>query len=103
MKLRQINSRIGVAVLALAALFGATTSGYGQTPASGTQIEIPQIDQDEAKIAYKAFSSEGNPDTKIQLGEEFDLKYPTSHYQTAVNSVLVSLYYGKGNWAKFYD
>jgi tetratricopeptide (TPR) repeat protein len=105
MKRRRINSRIGVAVLALAAAnFGVATSSYGQFNGRGVgpQQGTPAVNRAEEEAAYKAFDNEGNPDAKIELGEDFDRAYPTSGYQKSVDSIITLLYYNKGDWADFF-
>jgi Tfp pilus assembly protein PilF len=52
--------------------------------------------------AYDAFASETLIDKKIQLGEEFDLRYPQSSRKADVDDQLVYLYYNRQNWPKFY-
>lgn len=106
MNLVRINSKMDVAVLALAAaLFGVATSSYGQFNGRGVgpQQGNSVVDRAEEEAAYKAFNDEGDPDAKIEFGEAFDRAYPTSGYQKAVDSVLVTLYYNKEDWPKFYD
>jgi tetratricopeptide (TPR) repeat protein len=106
MNRRRMKSRIGVAVLTLAApLFGIATSSYGQFNGRGVgpQQGGSVVDRAEEEAAYKAFNKEGDPDAKIEFGEAFDRAYPTSGYQKSVDSVLVTLYYNKEDWPKFYD
>lgn len=81
-----------------AGLFGFAIRGYAQRRGPDS---LPAIDQ-EAETAYKAFDSEGNPDKKIQLGEEFEQKFLTGRYQEEVASVLIILYYNKDDWEKFF-
>lgn len=52
--------------------------------------------------AYNAFNNQAVVDTKIQLGEEFDQKYPNSRYEEQVDTSLSFLYFNKGDYAKFY-
>jgi tetratricopeptide (TPR) repeat protein len=51
------------------------------------------------EAAYKALlaSQNGDPATRIQLGEDFALKFPTSHYLPGVYGVLTSSYFAKGD------
>jgi len=52
--------------------------------------------------AYKAFHSANEPAKKIQLGQEFINKYPTSLYTQAVYEELAQTYYAKQDLADFY-
>ena len=103
MKPRKINSRsgrIGMALmLAVAGVAAIATSGYGQVYSPGKAATA--VDPAET-AAYKAFEAEGDPEAKIQLGESFEWRYPNSSYSKSVDTVLVTLYYGKKDWAKFY-
>jgi hypothetical protein len=51
------------------------------------------------EAAYKALlaSQNGDPATRIQLGEDFALKFPTSHYLPGVYGVLTTSYFAKGD------
>ncbi len=60
------------------------------------------VDPAEA-AAYKAFETEGSPEAKIELGESFEWRYPNSVYAKVIEGVLVTLYYEKKDWAKFYS
>jgi VWFA-related protein len=54
------------------------------------------------EAAFNAFNRATNEDTKIQLGEEFEQKYPQSAFEEQVDSALVVLYDSKRDWSKFY-
>ena len=103
MKPRKLNLRIGsigislaVAVAGVAAI---ATSGHAQVYSPGKAATA--VDPAEA-AAYKAFEAEGDPDAKIQLGESFEWRYPNSGYAKVIEGVLVTLYYEKKDWPKFY-
>ncbi len=63
----------------------------------------PKIDPKE-EAAYKAFFDAGpqDPDKRIQLGQDFIQKYPSSVYAEAVHAGLVQAYYTKQDWKNFY-
>jgi tetratricopeptide (TPR) repeat protein len=56
------------------------------------------------EAAYKAFLASQNGDlaTRIQLGEEFTIKFPTSHYLPGVYGVLTSSYFATGDTNKMF-
>jgi tetratricopeptide (TPR) repeat protein len=56
------------------------------------------------ETAYKAFlaSQNGDPATRIQLGEDFAGKFPLSNYLPGVYGVLTSSYYATGNMDKMF-
>jgi tetratricopeptide (TPR) repeat protein len=56
------------------------------------------------EAAYKALlaSQKGDPTTRIQLGEDFALKFPTSHYLPGVYGVLTSSYFAMGDTDKMF-
>ncbi|MGD0957904.1 MAG: hypothetical protein ABR953_13895 [Candidatus Acidiferrales bacterium] len=63
----------------------------------------PPVDPKE-EAAYKAFFDAGpqDPDKRIQLGQDFIQKYPSSVYAEAVHAGLVQAYYTKQDWKNFY-
>ncbi len=63
----------------------------------------PAVDPQE-EAAYKAFFDAGPQaaDTRIQLGNDFLQKYPTSRYDESVYAGLVQAYYSKQDWKNFY-
>ena len=75
------------------------------------QLEQGNVDQAAPKAdpleeaAYKAFYDAGakDPDKRIQLGQDFIQKYPSSRYAEAVYAGLASAYYAKQNWKDFYS
>lgn len=124
----KINSVIGMGALVLAAgLFGAATiqaqgnmqtpapssTGQQATPAPAGQPQAgqngqapgrgrgPTIDPAE-EAAFKAYNAATDNDAKIQAGEDFEQKYPSSRYVETVEATQVNLYYAKQDWAKFY-
>jgi hypothetical protein len=56
------------------------------------------------EAAYKAFlaSQNGDPVARIQLGEDFASKFPTSQYLPGVYGVLTSSYFATGNTDKMF-
>jgi tetratricopeptide (TPR) repeat protein len=56
------------------------------------------------EAAYKAFlaSQNGDPATRIQLGEDFTTKFPTSHYLPGIYGVLTSSYFAMGDTDKMF-
>jgi tetratricopeptide (TPR) repeat protein len=68
----------------------------GATIASGAPAETPKVDPAE-EAAYKSFSDIKTEDTdkRIQAGEQFVQKYPTSRYGLAIYTSLTDAYYSK--------
>ena len=62
-----------------------------------------KIDSKE-QAAYEAFYRTGadNADKKIQMGNAFLAKYPSSVFDEAVDAGLVDAYYAKQDWKDFY-
>jgi hypothetical protein len=56
------------------------------------------------EAAYKTFLAAQNGDvaTRIQLGEDFAIKFPTSHYLPGVYGVLTSSYFETGDVDKMF-
>jgi len=56
------------------------------------------------EAAYKAFlaAQNGDPAARIQLGEDFAAKFPTSHYLPGVYGVLTSSYFATGDTDKMF-
>ncbi len=127
MNARKLRRRI----LCFAVVGAATLSLAPTSPAQGTnpnyipsqeqkheqelqlkqkQLEQGNADQSAPKVdpleeaAYKAFYDAGvkDPDKRIQLGQDFIQKYPSSRYTEAVYAGLASAYYAKQNWKEFY-
>jgi len=67
------------------------------------QTPAPKVDPKE-EAAYKAFfdASPGDPDKKIELGEDFAKTYPNSRYIESVYSILAQAYYAKQDWKNLY-
>jgi tetratricopeptide (TPR) repeat protein len=63
----------------------------------------PKVDPKE-EAAYKAFFDAGpqDADKRIQLGQDFIQKYPSSVYVEAVHAGLAQAYYTKQDWKNFY-
>ncbi|HKV48044.1 MAG TPA: hypothetical protein VJN69_08135 [Candidatus Acidoferrales bacterium] len=121
MTLSKMNSSIGViALAAAAALFGANViqaqgngqaapslkdngQGQGASGAQGKNVQGrgPAIDPAE-EAGIKAFNAATTEDAKIQAGEDFEQKFPNSRYIEGIQGTLVTLYYGKQDWTKFY-
>ena len=57
------------------------------------------------EAAYKEFlaSQNGDPAKRIQLGEDFAVKFPTSHYLSGIYGVLTSSYFAVGNTDKMFS
>jgi len=56
------------------------------------------------EAAYKAFlaAQNGDPATKIQMGEDFAVKFPTSHYLPGIYGVLTNSYFVTGDTEKMF-
>ncbi|MGA3293665.1 MAG: tetratricopeptide repeat protein [Candidatus Acidiferrales bacterium] len=68
-----------------------------------SQSPAPKVDPKE-EAAYKAFFDAGaqDPDKRIQLGQDFLQKYPSSVYAEAVYAGIAQSYYTKQDWKNFY-
>jgi tetratricopeptide (TPR) repeat protein len=107
----RIRLKAGLAGIAVAAaMLGANTpavhaqrGGLRIPPldASQNQPAPAKIDKKEEE-AYKAYHNAAPGDAKTQLGEDFDQKYPSSRYNETVESELVTAYYNKQDWQRFY-
>ena len=55
--------------------------------------------------AYRSFlaSQNADPATRIQLGEDFAARFPSSHYLPGVYGVLTSSYFAQGNTDKMFS
>ncbi|MGA9883891.1 MAG: hypothetical protein WBQ34_09250 [Candidatus Acidiferrales bacterium] len=69
-----------------------------------TDVQRQSVDNGQTK-AYKAFYkvAPGNPDKKIELGNEFLKQYPKSPLNEAVDVGLTNAYYAKQDWNDFYS
>jgi len=81
-------------------------SALGQTPqtvpaAPGGQPEVPKVNPQE-EADYKALFETKEPGLKIQLGQDFLQKYPTSRYTQDVYEQLVKAYSAKADWNDFF-
>lgn len=125
MKLNKVNSLVAILALAAAGTFAATAiqaedsgqaapslkegqaqgqsqnQSQGQQGAKNAQGRGPTIDPAE-EAGIKVFNAAATNDAKIQAGEDFEQKFPSSHYLEPVQGTLVMLYYNKQDWAKFY-
>jgi tetratricopeptide (TPR) repeat protein len=56
------------------------------------------------EAAYKALlaAQNGEPATRIQLGEDFASKFPTSHYLPGIYGILTSSYFATGDTEKMF-
>jgi tetratricopeptide (TPR) repeat protein len=56
------------------------------------------------EAAYKTLlgAQNGDPATKIQLGEDFAAKFPTSHYLPGIYGILTSSYFTTGDTEKMF-
>lgn len=75
-----------------------------QTLGQGVAPAAPKLDPAE-EASYKAFfdTSAQDSDKRIQLGQDFVQKYPTSRYNESVYAGLVQAYFAKQDWKNFYD
>lgn len=92
---------------ALLFLAAFTVIGIGVPQAFAGQKKdknAPKVNKAE-EAAYKAFydARTGPPQTQIQLGEAFVMKFPMSHYLVGVYSQLTSAYYNTGNTDKMFE
>jgi tetratricopeptide (TPR) repeat protein len=69
--------------------------------APGGQPEVPKVNPQE-EADYKALFDTKDPGMKIQLGQDFLQKYPTSRYTQGVYEQLVKAYSAKADWNDFY-
>jgi tetratricopeptide (TPR) repeat protein len=93
---------------------GAQPSLKGTPPPSSSSQTGSQADQNAppaaAKVdpaeeaAYKAFFDAATtaPDNRIQIGNDFLQKFPTSRYDESVYAGLVQAYFQKQDWKDFY-
>jgi len=70
----------------------------GEPPAA------PKLDPAE-EAAYKAFfeTAPEDADKRIQLGQDFLVKYPASRYDESIYSGIMQAYFAKQDWKNFYD
>jgi hypothetical protein len=69
----------------------------------GIRPEKVKVNKAE-ETAYKVFvaSQDADPATRIQLGEDFAVKFPSSHYLPGIYGVLTSSYFAIGNTDKMF-
>jgi hypothetical protein len=69
----------------------------------GIRPEKVKVNKAE-EAAYKVFvaSQDADPATRIQLGEDFAVKFPSSHYLPGIYGVLTSSYFAIGNTDKMF-
>ncbi len=70
-------------------------------PAPGAQPAAPKLNPQE-EADYKALFDVTDAGKKIELGQDFLQKYPTSHYTQAVYEQLVKAHSAKSDWNGFY-
>jgi hypothetical protein len=112
MRTGRTKTRFGVIALAIClGLLGAALAASCAQAAPAQQGGQAQGGQGRGRgaaidpaeeAALKAFNAATDTDAKIQAGEDFEQKYPDSRYLEAVRSTLVTLYYDKMDWPKFY-
>jgi len=66
-----------------------------------TAVDSARLDPKEMS-AYKAFYAAQELDKRIELGQKFLQKYPSSPLSGAVYAELVQTYYTKQDWTNFY-
>lgn len=122
-RITKIQIRISAVALAAVAVFTVPAVGQGTNPNKvvdqeqqreqdqqlkqrqlETATPAPKVDPQE-ETAYKAFydTKAQDADTRIQLGEAFVQKYPTSRYEESVYAGLTQAYYMKQDWKNFYS
>lgn len=123
-RLTKIQIRISAVALAAVAVFTVPAVGQGTNPNKVVDQEqqqqqdqqlkqhqlenaapaAPKVDPQE-EAAYKAFydAKAQDADTRIQLGQAFVQKYPTSRYEESVYAGLTQAYYMKQDWKNFYS
>ena len=127
MKRSSIHFAPGALSVAFSAVLLASSPSHGQGMSGGRQATPagPSTDMQQTELheltdvqrqpgvkidpkeqaAYDAFyhvNSE-NLDKKIQLGDAFLAKYPSSVFDEAVDAGLVSVYFEKQDWKNFYS
>ena len=76
-----------------------------QNAVKKVDVMQPNVKVSKAEeTAYKAFLAAQNSDpaTRIQLGENFVAKFPTSHYLPSIYTVLTSSYFATGDADKMF-
>jgi len=70
----------------------------------GSESQKKDIVNKAEEAAYKAFlaAQSADPATRIQLGEGFAAKFPTSHYLPDIYGVLTSSYFATGDSDKMF-
>jgi tetratricopeptide (TPR) repeat protein len=116
MKIRSIHAKLAVAALALSGMLFVAPRSIAQSypapapaPAQSTDksaaapAATPKVDPQE-EADYKAFFDlkPDETDKRIELGENFVLKYPTSKYTEGVYAQLTTAEYDKQNLNKMY-
>jgi tetratricopeptide (TPR) repeat protein len=114
LRIMLLTVAVNVGLAAVCFAQGAPPSLKGTPPPSSSSPNAPQADQNAPppapkvdpaeEAAYKAFfdAGTGTPDNRIQLGNDFLQKYPTSRYDESVYAGLVQAYYQKQDWKNFY-
>ena len=106
-----------LAIFLASGICGAQNAHLGSESGLDRDMQQNAVDKDKVmqpnskvkvnkaeEAAYKGFlaSQNGDPATRIQLGEDFAVKFPTSHYLPGVYSVLTSSYFATGNTDKMF-
>jgi hypothetical protein len=117
---RALSVAFSAVLLASAPSYAQGMSGGRQATPAGPSTDMQQTELHELtdvqrqpgvkidpkeQAAYDAFyhvNSE-NLDKKIQLGDAFLVKYPSSVFDEAVDAGLVSVYFEKQDWKNFYS
>ncbi len=111
MRARSIVNGMAISALGVACSLGLASASLAQEQQPQQQQQQQQQQQPSApkvdpaeEAAYKTFFEAGPsaPDTRIQLGNDFLVKYPMSRYAESVYSGLVQAYYTKQDWKDFY-
>jgi tetratricopeptide (TPR) repeat protein len=92
--------RIGILAAGLAAVLAFPALSQAQRHGGGNASPAIQVDPDEAD--FHTYDMTKDPAKKIQLGEDFVTKYPTSKYSEVVYDQMIKAYYEQGNWIAFY-
>lgn len=108
---------LAVALASVPGISGAQNANVGSESGLDRAMQQNAIKKDEMmqpngkvkvnkaeESAYKALlaAQDGDPPTRIQLGEGFVAKFPTSHYLPAIYGVLTSSYFATGNTDKMF-
>jgi tetratricopeptide (TPR) repeat protein len=90
------RSSIAILAIALAVTLALPAVSQGQEQKKG-KVAIPPDQAD-----YNTWNAIKDPAKKIQAGEAYVVKYPTSQYSVVVYDQLVKAYYDNQDWNNFY-